>query len=331
MAENGAVTLTNVCDYVAGFGKACVDFTVTGPGDLRAQHTWLKLRHLELHRYSENLPRITYLSLISDRVFTSFPIGRASVALDGCLLRNGEIALHGRDGRVHQRTGGASQWGLLSLPASELASCGKALSGRAIVAPRATEVLRPPRAIVRQFERLFAEASGLAESPRRLIDRPEVARALEQDLLHALINCLIAKEVLNTQNTRRHHAIMARLEKIIGPRINHRLSLRSLCAEIGVPERTLRAICAEFLGVSPMRYILLRRLNMVRSALQRADPSTTSVTEIARSHQFAELGRFAETYRIIFGELPSVTLKNFQRLPNLHGASDAACAPSGRH
>ena len=54
---------------------------------------------------------------------------------------------------------------------------------------------------------------------------------------------------------------------------------------------------------------LLRRMNMARSALRRADPATTSVAEIARKHQFLELGRFAVTYRTIFGEMPSTTLR----------------------
>jgi transcriptional regulator GlxA family with amidase domain len=71
--------------------------------------------------------------------------------------------------------------------------------------------------------------------------------------------------------------------------------------------------CAEFLGVSPTRYLLLRRLNKARSALRRADPSTATVAEVARNYQFLELGRFAVTYRATFGESPSTTL---QRSPH---------------
>jgi transcriptional regulator GlxA family with amidase domain len=85
-------------------------------------------------------------------------------------------------------------------------------------------------------------------------------------------------------------------------------TMPELCSVIGVPERTLRVCCTEFLGVSPTRYILLRRLNLARSALRRADPATASVAEIARSFQFSELGRFAVTYRNLFGEMPSTTL-----------------------
>jgi transcriptional regulator GlxA family with amidase domain len=65
---------------------------------------------------------------------------------------------------------------------------------------------------------------------------------------------------------------------------------------------------SEFLAVSPMRYLLLQRLNNARAALRRADPTTVGVAEIARKHQFRELGRFAVTYRTTFGESPSATL-----------------------
>jgi transcriptional regulator GlxA family with amidase domain len=102
--------------------------------------------------------------------------------------------------------------------------------------------------------------------------------------------------------------VMVRFEETLDRYIDRKLSMVALCAELGVPQRTLRMCCAAFLGVSPMRYLLLRRLNRVRWALRRANPSTASVAEIARSYQFLEPGRFAVTYRTTFGELPSVTL-----------------------
>jgi transcriptional regulator GlxA family with amidase domain len=71
--------------------------------------------------------------------------------------------------------------------------------------------------------------------------------------------------------------------------------------------------CAEFLGVSPARYLMLLRLNKARAAPRCAVPSTSSVAEVARNHQFLELGRFAVMYRTTFGESPSATLQREPR------------------
>jgi transcriptional regulator GlxA family with amidase domain len=200
---------------------------------------------------------------------------------------------------------------LISLSPKQFASCSKALTGQAIAPPLASRILRPARADVSRFQRFFAQACRLAEAARqKLIERPEVARALEQELLHAIINCLAANEMDDNPKTRHHHAaIMVRFEETLCKRIDQKLNMPSICTELGVPARTLRMCCAEFLGVSPTRYLLLQRLNRARWALQRADPLTASVAEVARSHQFLELGRFAVTYRTTFGESPSATLQ----------------------
>ena len=95
--------------------------------------------------------------------------------------------------------------------------------------------------------------------------------------------------------------------------INDIVSIRQRPATVedrALPRRTLRICCTEFLGMSSTRYYLIRRLNMVRLALQRADPAVANVGEIARGHEFLELGRFAAAYRAAFGETPSFTLRS---------------------
>ena len=87
-----------------------------------------------------------------------------------------------------------------------------------------------------------------------------------------------------------------------------------LCDRIVVSDRTLRSCCAEFIGMTPGQYVLLRRLKEARRALRDAKPHMVNVAEVARRFGFAELGRFAETYRATFGEAPSTTL---QRIPGM--------------
>ncbi len=311
MAKSVALTFSDPDGYAAAFDDIRINLTITGSGDFKARLTRLKLQHLEVHRCCESLRRIAYISLPPEQIFVSFPVGMAASPIsDGFALQDGDFVLHSRGEHTYQRSDGASQWGLISLRPEQLAICGKALTGRPIVSPRASTIVRPSRAEVLRFQRLFAQACRLAEARHELIERPDVAPALEQKMLHAIINCLTANEASGSLTTRRRHtAVMIRFEEALDKRIDQKINMPALCAEIGIPARTLRMCCAEFLGVSPTRYLLLRRLNKVRWALRRADPSTASVAKIARSYQFLELGRFAVTYRTTFGELPSTTLQ----------------------
>jgi AraC family ethanolamine operon transcriptional activator len=85
-------------------------------------------------------------------------------------------------------------------------------------------------------------------------------------------------------------------------------SIPDLCGIAGVSERTLEYAFREQLGMSPVRYLKVRRLNRVRRDLLDPEPGPTSVTETALRWGFFDLGRFAGEYRSLFGELPSGTL-----------------------
>ena len=310
MADTDTFAFSDPDSYAAGFGGARINLTITGAGDFAAKLTRLKPGHLEVYRCYERLPRIAYVSLPAHQVFLSFPIGKAAAIFDGFGLRRGDVVLHARGGRMHQRFMGRCQWGLISISPEQLANSSKALIGRTILSPRASRVLRPPREDSLRLMRLFGQACELAEAKNRLIERLTVARALEQEMLHAIVHCLDADGACDDSKTRHHHAaIMSRFEKAVNERGDRKITLPALCAAVGVPERTLRMCCFEFTGVSPMRYLLLQRLNKARSALRRSSPSTTSVAEVARNHQFLEPGRFAVTYRATFGESPSTTLQ----------------------
>lgn len=82
------------------------------------------------------------------------------------------------------------------------------------------------------------------------------------------------------------------------------------CTSLSRLERAFR----ETFGVSPRRYLMLRRLAAVRRELLRGEPRT-SITEVATRWGFFHLGRFSKEYREHFSEQPSQTLRNQRAVP----------------
>ncbi len=68
------------------------------------------------------------------------------------------------------------------------------------------------------------------------------------------------------------------------------------------------------MDMTPLEFILQRRLHATRRALLLADRSRTRVSDVATEHGFYELGRFAGRYFRQFGEHPSETLKRPARI-----------------
>ena len=201
------------------------------------------------------------------------------------------------------------------LPGTALLAYGRALLGADLTLP-VTEVVLAPSSAIARFRRLQAQACRLVQNKPDVAAHPEITRALEQDLVHALVNAIAVNALQDADLRRRRHAdMMGRLEQALASRSGRPPSISELSAAVGVPERTLRMLSAEFLGMSPLAYARLRRLNLARLALTRTDPGGASVARVARKYGFSELGRFAAAYRAVFGEAPSATLRDAARIP----------------
>lgn len=104
--------------------------------------------------------------------------------------------------------------------------------------------------------------------------------------------------------------LVARVMRFVGDNLHEPVSVAELSRLMGVSERTLRAAFQDVIGVSPKRYAIARRLQAAHDALSQAAPGATTVTDIAMTFGFFELGRFAGRYRNVFGEVPSQTLRH---------------------
>ena len=84
--------------------------------------------------------------------------------------------------------------------------------------------------------------------------------------------------------------------------------MQTLCKVAGTGERSLQYGFRDYLGMTPIQYLRVIRLNGVRAELQGASYNQTKVTSVAVSWGFIELGHFAKEYKKLFKELPSTTL-----------------------
>jgi transcriptional regulator GlxA family with amidase domain len=183
-----------------------------------------------------------------------------------------------------------------------------------------------------RLARLHSAADNLARSAPDRLAQAEVARAVEQGLIHAIVSCLVEPEI-----DQRYPAywpqrtLLARFEELLVERCNEPLHLAEICAAVGVPERTLRACCRKHLGMGPIRFLWLRRMHLARQALLTADPASMTVTGIATGQGFWELGKFSVAYRSLFGESPSVTLRRRERDRATPSISPFALRSAVRH
>jgi AraC-like DNA-binding protein len=91
-----------------------------------------------------------------------------------------------------------------------------------------------------------------------------------------------------------------------------------LASVAGVRPRTLETHFRTFLRTTPLGWVRRMRLARARRELQRAREDAT-VTGVALASGFTHLGRFAASYRAIFAETPSATLRRSRR-PHAEGA-----------
>lgn len=82
----------------------------------------------------------------------------------------------------------------------------------------------------------------------------------------------------------------------------------SVAGEVHLSVRALQAGFQREVGMAPMTYLRLVRLRRARAALEAADPTETTVREVAMGLGLLHQGRFATHYRAAFGEKPSETL-----------------------
>ena len=285
---------------------------ITKRGEFRAESTRIDLHRLWMHRFDESLPRIMRITPSGKRsviLFATDPY-QPKMQVSGIETSQDQIAMFGLDWPYYLRSSAACGWGTMSLTPEDLAAASEAIIGRPLTPPSFPRWTSPPAPVASRLLQLHEAAGHLAKTAPDILAKPEVARAIEEALLEAMILCLTEGHSDDVRNVHRHRArVMRRLEEVLTSTPDRPLYMPQLCATVGASYTMLRDCCQDYLGMSPKRYLWLRRMHLVRRALRIADAEKTTVTEIATDYGFWELGRFAVAYRSLFGEAPSAALR----------------------
>ncbi|VVP78920.1 hypothetical protein PS934_00514 [Pseudomonas fluorescens] len=139
--------------------------------------------------------------------------------------------------------------------------------------------------------------------------REALTQQLLEDCLFILDNACVGLDQGALQRRAGERAIMKRVGEWAADTPEEHLNLLELSQVAGVSLRQLQHAFKTYTGMAPTQWLRLRRLNSARRELLSRTPTQTTVAEVAMHWSFWHLGRFSSSYRALFNELPSDTLK----------------------
>jgi AraC family ethanolamine operon transcriptional activator len=247
-----------------------------------------------------------------DSVWILLPLGgRETLILNGRTVGPNDLAVYG-PGADHD---GASpqdcSWALVTLPAASVDALLSPPRRSPIRRPGEHAMLRADLMALQRASSLVRAASEVAARDPEVFEVEEALRSLRASVLDAARELLTGplggappRALRATQARRR---IVQAVDDYLRAAPSRPASTADIGNALGVSPSRLRSAFAATFGMSPRRYLGLRRLAMARSALRSADPRWPSVREVALAHGFWHLERFAREYRGMFGEAPSAT------------------------
>jgi AraC-like DNA-binding protein len=154
--------------------------------------------------------------------------------------------------------------------------------------------------------------SGTLTRLAETLDPPSkeaLTQQLLEDCLYILDNACVCLDRGSLQRRTEERAVMKRIGEWAADSPEETLNLLELSQVAGVSLRQLQHAFKAFTGMTPTHWLRLRRLNSARRELLARTPNDTTVAEVAMNWSFWHLGRFSSSYRALFKELPSETLK----------------------
>ncbi len=160
--------------------------------------------------------------------------------------------------------------------------------------------------LARAIRRALDIAQSAPQSAMLAVCLREIEESVVSTLSLTLTDC--ARPAQGARARRNRLRYLERARAYIEAHPDSPLGMETLATVTGASIRSLETAFREILGVTPVQYIRVSRLNVAKNRLLHADCTETSVTATAQALGFSHMSRFAQDYRALFHQLPSDTL-----------------------
>ncbi|MEO9274390.1 helix-turn-helix domain-containing protein [Marinomonas sp. 5E14-1] len=138
---------------------------------------------------------------------------------------------------------------------------------------------------------------------------------LQHDIVMMALLEILKVETPQPAKTQSYHhrkKVVDCVRQFLDSHLDEPVTVTQLCEITNVSRRTLQYSFESILGISPIQYLRMSRLNGVRRALIQVNKSaqdSETVSSIASQWGFWHLSQFSKDYKQLFGEQPSQTLE----------------------
>ncbi len=237
------------------------------------------------------------------------PLGPGDSIWNGQHSPPGTLSLLPPFDEVDGRTSAGYSWLTVAVPPDVWNRC-LALAGRED-APEKLSVLRiPPAALAQLMDRFRmcrSELGKAAANPAQAGCAAERTAALVSDAFTAACEQGCGSGMTNG-SLRNRARIARRAEAWMRDHLDATFQVPDLCIAMRVSRRELEYAFRTTFEVSPRAHLEMLRMNAIRRSIMRNGDKT--LIDIAHAHGVTHLGRFAASYRALFGEKPSETRRS---------------------
>jgi AraC family ethanolamine operon transcriptional activator len=185
-----------------------------------------------------------------------------------------------------------------------------------LLQPGGFALVQVPPSTWDRAKRIITAARAMASTMPDVFETEQPRFALRDALLKAAHDLVSPKpdvKMCMPRSTQARRRIVLRADDYIRTHLDRPIYSEELCNVLAVSASTLADAFQAAFGISPHRYLKLRRMSMVRAALHSYEGRVPLIKSVALGHGFWHLGQFAHDYRAIFGETPSDTLVRARR------------------